>query len=249
MNTHPQELRQVAHTAQQAEMAPRIDLYAGIHKAMRAIMADTLLALGRVDTDDEADMNDMAERLEGLLALCGQHLTHENDFVHPALEARASGTSLTIATEHVEHVRHIAGLRTDLQALLQAPAAARPPMALALYRELSLFVAENFHHMHQEETAHNAALWAHYSDDELNQLHQALVASVPPEEMTVVLRWMVPAMNPAERAELLGDMQAHAPAPAFSAALDVVRPHLSAGDWSKLCRSLNLPADQAASST
>ena len=121
MNTHPQELRQVAHTAQQAEhaaQAPRLDLYAGIHKAMRAIMTDSLLALGRLDTDDEADMNDMAERLEGLLALCGQHLTHENDFVHPALEARASGASLTIATEHVEHVRHIAALRADLHALL-----------------------------------------------------------------------------------------------------------------------------------
>ena len=55
----------------------------------------------------------------------------------------------------------------------------------------------------------------------------------------------VPAMNPAERAGMLGDMQAHAPAPAFVAALDVVRPHLSARDWAKLCRSLNLPADQA----
>jgi len=251
MNAHPQELRQVAHTAQQADhaaQAPRIDLYASIHKAMRSIMTDSLLALGRLDTDDEAEMAEMAERLEGLLALCGQHLVHENDFVHPALEARASGTSLTIATEHVEHVRHIAALRADLHVLLQAPAQARPALALALYRELSLFVAENFHHMHQEETAHNAALWAYYSDDELNQIHQALVASVPPEEMMVVLRWMVPAMSPTERAGMLGDMQAHAPAPAFAAALDVVRPHLSAGDWAKLCRSLNLPADQAAPS-
>lgn len=245
MNIDTQELRQVAQAETTAAQPPRLDLYSSIHKAMRAVMTDTLLAVGRVDTGDEADLAEMAGRLEGLLTLCSQHLLHENTFVHPALEARASGASLTIATEHVEHVRHIAALRADLQALLLAPAGAREPLALALYRELALFVAENFHHMQQEETAHNAALWAHYSDGELAQVHQALVSSIPPEEMMEILRWMVPAMSPAERAGMLGEMQAQAPAPAFEAALAVVRPHLTQREWAKLCRSLNRPDAQA----
>jgi hypothetical protein len=41
---------------------------------------------------------------------------------------------------------------------------------------------------------------------------------------------------------LLADMRAHAPAPAFEAALGVVRPHLSERDWGKLVQSLGLPA-------
>ena len=64
----------------------------------------------------------------------------------------------------------------------------------------------------------------------------------PPEEMMFVLRWMVPFMNPAERAAMLGDMRAHAPAPAFVAALDVVRPHLSEREWTKLSLALGRPA-------
>ena len=46
--------------------------------------------------------------------------------------------------------------------------------------------------------------------------------------------------DPAERAGLLANMQAHAPAPAFAAALDTVRPHLDQNEWAKLERSLGL---------
>jgi hypothetical protein len=95
--------------------------------------------------------------------------------------------------------------------------------------------------MHVEETAHNAVLWARYTDAELAVIHQALVASIPPHEMMFVIRWMVPFMNPAERAALLTNMQANAPAPAFAAALDTVRPHLDQNEWAKLARSLGLP--------
>ena len=58
--------------------------------------------------------------------------------------------------------------------------------------------------------------------------------------MMYVLRWMVPFMNPAERAAMLGDMRDHAPAPAFAAALEVVRPHLGEREWAKLGRDLGL---------
>jgi hypothetical protein len=59
--------------------------------------------------------------------------------------------------------------------------------------------------------------------------------------MMFTARWLVPFMNPAERTALLADMQAHAPAPAFDAILDTVRPHLDTHEWAKLARSLGLP--------
>ena len=45
----------------------------------------------------------------------------------------------------------------------------------------------------------------------------------------------------AERAMMLADMQAKAPAPAFDAVLETVRPHLTQVEWAKLMRSLGLP--------
>jgi hypothetical protein len=83
-------------------------------------------------------------------------------------------------------------------------------------------------------TAHNAVLWSRYTDAELLALHDALVASIPPQEMMSVIRWMVPYMNAAERAGMLLGMKANAPAPAFQAALETVRPHLTQREWEKL---------------
>ena len=221
--------------------APRFDLYAGIHKALRAFLADTLLAIGRMDADDDLELAQCTERVLQLLDLCRSHLAHENAFVHTAIEARAAGASDRIAHEHEDHEKHIAQLAGLVAALRGAAVPARPAAAQQLYRALSLFVADNFQHMHVEETAHNAVLWARYTDAELLAIHDALVGSIPPGEMMLTARWLVPFMNPVERVHLLADMRAKAPAPAFRAVLDLVQPHLTAGEWSKLARALELP--------
>jgi hypothetical protein len=66
--------------------------------------------------------------------------------------------------------------------------------------------------MHVEETAHNAVLWARYTDAELIASTMRWWPRFRPQEMMFTARWMVPFMNPAERTALLADMQAHAPA-------------------------------------
>lgn len=235
MKMDSQELRQVAAT-----QVPRVDMYGGIHKALRALMADTLLAVGRMDSDDELELAQVTQRVIEMLDFCASHLKHENDFVHAAIEARAPGASDAVAHDHEEHEQQIAALRDAVEAARAAGAAQRSLMSLELYRSLALFIADNFHHMHVEETAHNAVLWARYTDAELIAIHNALLASIPPEEMMYAARWLVPFMNPAERTGLLSDMRANAPAPAFQAVLQTVRPHLSDAEWAKLSRSLDL---------
>jgi len=224
-----------------AAAQPRVDMYGGIHKAMRACMSDALLALGRVDPDDAAEVATATARVMDLLDLCESHLQHENDFVHRAIEARAAGASDAVAHDHEEHREHIVQLRALAQALRTARPGAATVIAQQLYGQVALFVAENFRHMHVEETAHNAVLWARYTDAELIVLHDELVASIPPEQMMRIARWLVPAMNPAERLGLLRDVRSKAPGPAFEAMLEVARPHLTAGEWAKLARGLGLP--------
>lgn len=243
MNIEPREM----HAVHAAAAMSRFDMYTTIHKALRAWMCDTLLAVGRVDTEDATELSETLARVRALLAMCRSHLKHENNYVHTAMESRAPGSSGQIGQEHVDHVAAIDALARQTDALERAEAVQRPPLALVLYRALALFAAHNFEHMHVEEIAHNAVLWSHYSDLEIMEVHHALVGSIPPAEMMDVMRWMVPHLNPAERAAVLGDMQAHAPAPAFEAVLEVVRPHLGERDWAKLGQALGLPwAAQAA---
>jgi hypothetical protein len=235
MHIDPREIAEIA-AAQAAQ--PRLNLYAGIHKALRAFMADTLLALGRMDVHDDLERAQTCHQVLELLELCRSHLGHENRFVHTAMEARAPGTSARLGGEHEAHERDITRLAAGAMALLGAGDAGRGALAHALYTELAAFVGHNYEHMQAEETGHNAVLWAHYSDAELMDLHNALVASIPPQETMQVMRWMIPFLSPAERTAVLSDMRAHAPAPAFAAVMDVVRQHLTPAEWGKLERAL-----------
>jgi len=217
---------------------PRFDIYGPIHKALRAVMGETLTAVGRMDALDEDDTAAALARVRTLLTLARAHLKHENDFVHAALEARRAGSSTRTAHEHEQHVHTIGALEAQVERVESVSGPARMDAVGRLYRALALFVAENFEHMHVEETENNQALWDAYSDAELIGIQDALVASVAPQEMAEVMRWMVPSATPFERAVLLGDVQRKVPAEAFSAVLDIVRPHLAGRDWDKLMHAL-----------
>lgn len=218
-----------------ATTAPRLDLYAHIHKALRLFMSDTLQHLSRLDVDDPLDLADGLAQLDALLDAAKHHVDKENTYIHPAIEARRAGASAAIEAEHDEHLDAIATLRAEGAALRALPTAAA---AQKLYRRFAAFVAHNFEHMAAEESRHNQALWAAYTDEELHQLHGLILASIGPQEMSQVLRWMIPALSPAERAMVVGSLPPPVQAPVLASA----RSLLNDTAWGKLCRAVGQPS-------
>ncbi|PPE71956.1 hypothetical protein C3942_20665 [Solimonas fluminis] len=225
--------------------APRYNIYAVIHKGLRAWMAHTLQALGRADWLDAEDSAAALAELRSLLAVCRSHLAHENDFIHPAMEARRPGSSGQTQGDHGEHVRAIDTLLARAGALEAARGARRAELGYALYLALAMFVAENHEHMDIEEVRNNAALWAAYGDAEILAIEQALVASIPPPEMMLTLRWMLPSASHGERCALLMGMRAGAPAEVFAGVLGMLQPLLTPRDWTRLQDALAQPAEMA----
>jgi hypothetical protein len=214
---------------------PRHDIYAFIHKGLRAFMTHTLVRVGRLDAHDPAELAEVGEELRALIDICRAHLQHENAFVHTAMQAREPGSCAQVEADHLHHEAAL----DELAALLtRVPGHA--DAAQALYRTLTRFVAENFEHMAREESEHNAVLWAHYSDAEILAIEHAIVASQSPEDAQLSLRWMLPHMTPGERALMLGGLRAHAPAEAFEGVLSLIRPLLGGRDWRKLALALGL---------
>jgi hypothetical protein len=154
--------------------------------------------------------------------------------VHAAIEARQPAGAARTAEDHVEHIETIATLREETAAVRRAKRQTQPMLAHRLYHHLALFVAENLQHMHIEETANNAALWSLYSDAELHEIHARLLAGIPPAKELQVARWMIPALNPMERAGILGHAKTQMPPEAFLGVLVHVQPHLDQPGWLKL---------------
>ncbi|MGC2856553.1 hemerythrin domain-containing protein [Novispirillum sp. DQ9] len=224
----------------------RYNMYRLIHKGVRALTAGVLVDFGRLDAADDAERAALVARVRDLLDFCHHHMDNEDRHVHPAMEARAPGSTAAVAADHVHHLHGIESLRAACDRLEAAAPAARAEAAHALYLELAVFVGENMVHMNVEETANNAVLWRCYSDAELQGIEAAIVASLAPPDMAQTLRWMVPSATPAERADFLLRVRAMVPTPVFADILGMVTPHLGAIDRAKLDAALAPRATAAA---
>jgi len=225
---------------------PRINMYAGIHKALRNFMSDTLNRLSRTDASDNEDLHGALAQVRELLALARKHLQHERDFVHPAMHARRPGSAQVAEGDHDHHDWAIDKLLALCDHCATAIGGARVQHLEHLHLQLSVFIGENLVHMSLEETEHNAVLWACYTDEELHAIHERIVAAIPTEEMQSTMRWMIPALNPAERAGMLMGMRAGMPPPVFEGMLALTRSLISARDMAKLEAALAAPRAIAA---
>lgn len=224
----------------------RYNIYSNIHKTLRAFMGDTLNRTARMDGDDAADTRAVLAQIRQLLAFCRGHLQHENEFIHTAMEARQPGASRAIHDEHLHHIDAIGQLESLCADVERSDGLARALEINRLHSQLAVFVGDNLLHMHVEETEHNAVLWASHTDQELLAIEHAIVASIPPEESMFSLRWMIPALNPAERAAMFAGMRAGMPPPVFEGVRELARQVLSESDNAKLSRALNGPVTLAA---
>jgi hypothetical protein len=221
-----------------AARPPRHDLYALIHKALRLAMADALTRVGRLDTDEDGDVRAAAVTVRELVELCRLHLDKEEQYVHPALEAAIPGSSGRTSRDHDDHLRAFDRLEAGVRAIERSTGARAAQAAQRLYRDLALFMAENLVHMHGEEVDNNAVLWATMSDDELLAVERRLVASIAPDRMGAILRWMAPAMTPAERARFFSNLRAKLPPPAFATVMSDVIALLDGEAKRKLLQAL-----------
>ena len=217
---------------------PRHDLYTFIHKALRAWMSHVLVRVGQTDWHDRDDAVQVLEEVRTLLAVCRRHIEHEDRFVHAAMEARCPGSSRHTGNDHQGQALAFDQLMQRSVEAEYGVGNARPKAWARLYRQLAVFVAENLLHMEEEETKNNAVLWERYSDDELAEIHHALIASIPADEMMQSLEWILPHLAPPERASLLTGLRDSAPTERYQAVLDMLRPRLSSKDWGKLATAL-----------
>lgn len=227
-------------SAQASRPRSRFNMYQSVHKGLRAFMADTLSKVGCTDYTDVAERQDTASQLRSLLDICCQHLAHENHFLHTAMERRSPGSAARCADEHVAHVADITRLRVGLDDALSASESDQEWTWQQLYQALSLFVAENYEHMLMEERVHNAVLWQHYSDEELIEIHDALLATIPADEMAIHFRWMLPQLSHPERVAMLSGMRLGMPAELFASQLNTVEALLDTRSWRKLQAALQV---------
>jgi hypothetical protein len=192
------------------------DIYKDVHKGIRAELFAVTNEAGRADPSDEPAVRALAEQVSTLAVRLSAHASHEDTYLQPLIEAHVPGRAVAVVDAHVALERKMTAIEELASRVVFAPAGERRALLHRLYLDLATFTSRYLEHQDDEERYIMPALDAALGTDVLLDVHQRLVASIPPDELAQFLALMIPAMNIDDRAELLGGMRANAPGDVFS---------------------------------
>jgi hemerythrin-like domain-containing protein len=204
-------LNETERAASAAGATPEINLYREVHKGLRRALFEFVDIVGSLDVADAEAVAVLRARFAELDMMLATHHSHEEigrlgELIAEHVDA---DTARSIQDAHDWSDAALADLRSRVARLQSDHDAA------AMYDAAVEFVAGYLAHMNDEEHVVMPALNAGADADELGQIVMQIRMSVPPPDMCIFLRSMLPAMNPDERTTTLGGMKMGAPPEVF----------------------------------
>jgi len=215
------------------------DLYRDIHKGIRSELFAITERAGNLDPADRGDRADLSAHVQCVVHLLVTHAEHEDSHVQPALERHLPDLATQVEGDHHRLEARIQLLAERAADLVDVAGDARW-QGHQLYVELASFTSTYLVHQDLEERIIMPALQDAIGVEACVGVHQAIVGSIPPEDMAMSLAVMLPAMNVDDRAELLGGMQAGAPAEVFQGVWGLAASVLECRDVEALAARLGL---------
>lgn len=212
-----------------------VDLYRDIHKGLRHALFDVTFQAGRLDVgDDECIGGLLAESRQMIDLLRGHHQHEEQLLLEGLIEAHASAAVGPIHDEHHILAECLDQLAARADELAATSTGARSAIAHEYYLELAAFTGAYLAHLDVEERVVMPALAAECDDAELGRTQGAILASIRPEQQAVGLTVMLPALNPVERAVMVGRIRVTAPPEAFAGVRKIAEHVLTPVEYARL---------------
>jgi hypothetical protein len=215
-----------------------------IHKALRALSYDTVIALQQTDFTVEAEMNTVLQRVALLVELFEDHAYHEDSFMFPHL--KKLDVTLAEEFEREHHKDHELGERIKeaiASCLSATDTDGRKKAGWSVYYALNEFIAFNLYHTNKEELEINPVIWKHFTDEELLAISHQIVATIPPDKMAIQGKWMVKGMNDEEITHWAAAIRQSAPDFVFQQIVQLITEELSAERSRKILNAvLAVPA-------
>jgi hemerythrin-like domain-containing protein len=216
-----------------------VDLYRDIHKGIRSELFVVTERAGTLDPSDRADKAALAAHVHTVVDLLVSHAEHEDGHIQPALEMHLPALAEQVEADHERLEARIARLAEQASDIVDGTGDPRGK-AHRLYVELAAFTSTYLAHQDLEERVIMPSLEETIGPEAALAIHQAIVGSIPPEELATSLAIMLPAMNIDDRTELLGGMQAGAPAEVFQGVWGLTASVLEVRDLEALAARLGL---------
>lgn len=215
----------------------RAEIFINVHKGLRRGLWGLALKIGELDWNDEAEVQDAGRELENMLLFLREHSANEDQIQFSFLEQRAPGSTRTEQEEHRELEYRLDLIEKHWYQLLRETQ--REEAGYRFYLEYNQFLSSYLDHMDREERELTDAFYRHCSDPEIDDAFKKIIARTSPQDMSVMLTYMIPAMNPSERVAFLAKAKASATPEVFDKVKSLAEKVLEPGRWRKLSARLD----------
>jgi hypothetical protein len=217
----------------------RFNIFNQIHKGLRALLYDTSLTLQQTYFADADEAETAMEKVRQAVDIFDAHAAHEDHFVLPAIQRYEP--SLVDAFEQEHETDH--ALSEKLRGLLTVYSHAiktevKIETGQAITRAFIDFMIFNLEHMGKEETVLNKVLWRYYSDEEIMDINQRIVAAIPPTELAETSAWMMRGLSNTEISGWLKAVEKNAPQQVFTQLFGLAEKELTENRFRKVLENL-----------
>jgi len=216
------------------------DIYRDVHKGIRGELFALTTSAGQADPSDREARADLSRHVNSVVSLLVSHAHHEDAAISPVLERFLPDLAERIETDHVALDRRIAAIGDMANTAVDAPSEAQRFDLHRVYLELSAFVSAYLAHIDLEERYVGPALEQAVGVEGVIGIHGAIIASLTPQEMATSLPLMFSGMNVDDQTDMLGGMQANAPAEVFNGVWGLFGSAVSSADRAVVAKRLGI---------
>lgn len=215
----------------------RAEIFINVHKGLRRGLWGLAARVGELDWDDEAEVQSAGREFENMLLFLREHAANEDQIQFSFLEQRAHGVTRKEQEEHRELEYRLDLLEKHWYLLLRQRQ--RGEAGYQFYLEYNQFLSSYLDHMDREERELTEAFYRHCSDPEIEDTFKRIVERTTPADMSVMLSYMIPAMNPSERVGFMSKAKAAAAPDVFDKVKRLAEAVLEPASWRKLSGHLD----------
>src|SRR5689334_6467375 len=164
-----------------------VDAYRDIHKGIRADLFDLTGAAGRIDPSCPGDVADLARHVDQTADFLVVHAGHEDTHLGPVMSELLPELNATIERDHAVLEGRLDDLRGWARNAVAAPEDETRGQVQTLYIELASFTSAYLAHQDLEERVVAPELHRVIGAAGVLAIDQAIVASIPPDQMAAAL--------------------------------------------------------------
>jgi len=214
------------------ELRQRAEIFINVHKGLRRGLWGLATRIGELDWDDADEVEATGQEFENMLLFLREHSANEDEIQFSFLEERSPGVTRKEQEVHRELEYRLDLLEKHWYQLLREQV--RGESGYEFYLEYNKFLSSYLDHMDREERELTEAFYRHCSDPEIDDTFRRIIERTSPQDMGVMLSYMIPAMNPSERLEFMSRAKSAVAPEVFDKVKTLAKNVLKPGSWRKL---------------